>query len=206
MTRRIALLFALIGVVTLGSGALPAQAAVPSNDLISNATRIASVPYLIHKNTSEAHADGPTARGCNATRASVFFKFRPVHTRQLVADTFGSHYDTVLSVWTGPLTNLVRVACNDDYSSLQSAVHFRASAGKQYIFMAAACCGSSAGGGGSLTFSVRGIPKDPPTATVNITGGTVDSGVATLTGILDCNHRMMVSLEGTLRETVSDFY
>jgi hypothetical protein len=43
---------------------------------------------------------------------------------------------------------------------------------------------------------------------VNVSGGTTDaaSGVATLSGTFDCNHRMLIEFEGTLRERVNSTF
>ena len=70
----------------------------------------------------------------------------------MTANTFGSDYDTTLSVYTyiqGRM--LTQIACNDDYDSLQSAVFFHASAGVTYYVMVGAY---ASGPGGQLTFSV----------------------------------------------------
>jgi PKD repeat protein len=63
----------------------------------------------------------------------------------------------VLSAWTGTQGALSLVACNDDFSGLQSKISFQATGGTTYYFMVAFCCGSGGNGGGSLTFSVDQI-------------------------------------------------
>ncbi len=46
---------------------------------------------------------------------------KPPATRtSIVADTFGSNYDTVLSAWTGTSGALNLLACNDDFNGGQS--------------------------------------------------------------------------------------
>lgn len=50
----------------------------------------------------------------NAGRATVWFKFTALTNGELLIDTRGSNYDTVLAVWTGSRSNLSPVACNDD--------------------------------------------------------------------------------------------
>jgi hypothetical protein len=44
------------------------------------------------------------------------------------ANTFGSDYDTTLSVYTGSRGALTQIACNDDADLLQSLVRFNATA------------------------------------------------------------------------------
>ena len=51
------------------------------------------------------------------------------------ANTFGSNYDTTLSVYTGSRGSLMQLACNDDSGSLQSRIRFDAVAGTTYYFM-----------------------------------------------------------------------
>jgi hypothetical protein len=180
----------------------PSAWAAPSNDLISSATKITALPFLASESTTGAHADGPR---CGTTRESVFFKFRPSTTTNVLADTLGSNYATILSVWRGPLNGLVRVACASQtfFDENAAAVHFTAQAGKRYIFEVA-----SFGGGHTLHFSLQTAPTEAPTVTANFSSGTADvvSGVASLTGSFDCNHRMEVVLDGTLREVVNSIY
>lgn len=84
----------------------------------------------------------------------------------IAANTFGSNYDTVLSVYTGSRGALAQVpnACNDDYNGLQSQVQFSATGGTTYYFLIGFCCGFGSNGGGYLMFSVQQYVPPPPTA------------------------------------------
>jgi PKD repeat protein len=105
---------------------------------------------------------------------------------RIQADTFGSGYDTVLSAWTGTQGALSLIACNDDFSGLQSKIDFQATGGTTYYFMVAFCCGSGGNGGGSLQLSVNQIlpPSNDDFANASQIGSlpfsdTVDLATAT---------------------------
>ncbi len=126
----------------------------PTNDDFANATVINSVPFSIAEDTSQATFDPSDPSGCSSN-GSVWFAYTPSSNVRIDADTFGSSYDTVLSAWTGTQGALNLIACNDDFSGLQSKIDFQATGGTTYYFMVAFCCGSGGNGGGSLTFSVN---------------------------------------------------
>jgi len=83
---------------------------------------------------------------------SVWYQYNAIKPDTLSIDTFGSNYDTVLAVWTGSRGSLTSIACNDDYSSLQSKVEFSVTAGNTYYIEIA----SYSPGGGALTLNVLG--------------------------------------------------
>src|SRR6266545_2991365 len=134
----------------------------PTNDDFANATVINSVPFSITEDTSQATFDPSDPSGCSSN-GSVWFAYTPSSNVQIDADTFGSSYDTVLSAWTGTQGALSLIACNDDFSGLQSKISFQATGGTTYYFMVGRCCGDGGNGGGSLTFSVN------PTTTGSVT-------------------------------------
>jgi hypothetical protein len=185
---------------------LPALAIAPSNDSIRNAASISAVPFSVELDATESHTDGPNV--CRGNRGSVFYKFRPSSDMRLQADTIGSRYDTVLTVLRGPIGDLRVVACNDDRLGLDSAVRFDARAGVRYIFMVSRCCGSGAGHGGRLEFWLGEAPTDPFTIEVDMTAGVVDpaSGEIEIEGALDCTHRSVGDVWGTVRQRRGEFY
>lgn len=106
--------------------------------------------------------------GSSSFTADVWFRFVAPETRTVSVDTFGSGFDTVLSVRTGcPGTGFTRV-CNDDASGLQSAVAFSAVIGTTYWIRVSGFDGATGpfelrvGPGGTLTGTVtradNGIP------------------------------------------------
>ena len=107
-----------------------------ASDSRATATPIAAVPFSALTPTSGATtaADEPRP-GCitfgdPATTGdhSVWYRYTATDARPLVANTFGSTYDTVLVVWDGA----GEVGCNDDSDGLQSQVAFTTEAGHTY--------------------------------------------------------------------------
>jgi len=128
-----------------------AQAATAPNDGFAAATVITSLPFSTTEDTSQATSDPSDPSGCS-NNASVWFSFTPSSDIQLEADTIGSGYNTVVSVWTGTQGALSPVAC--DSHGTVTKITFAASAGTTYYFMVAQCCGDGGTGGGNLQFSV----------------------------------------------------
>jgi chitodextrinase len=148
--------------------AAPAALAQPVNDDFANATVIATVPFGTTEDTYQATSDPTDPVGCS-NNGSVWFAYTPPSNTTIVADTFGSNYDTVLSAWTGTQGALNLLACNDDSGGLQSQITFPAAGGTTVYFMVGFCCGDGLSGGGSLTFSVNQLL---PPANDNFTDAT----------------------------------
>ena len=193
-----------MGVLGVSLGVLialaPSAAAAPSNDSESRALEVTSLPFTHEEDTTGADANGP--RFCS-NNTSVFFRLTPSDTVQVQADTIGSDYDTVLSVYTRD-GGVHEKGCSDDQFGLQSAVRFRAKAGVTYYFLVAQCCGSGSDfGGGDLVFTVSRVSRKPLDATLEVSAsGTVDpaTGLATISGTATCTARSEVDIEGQLRE------
>jgi hypothetical protein len=135
------------------------------NDDIAQATEIATLPYGRAQNTTGASTEtGEPTASCMATPAenSVWYSFSPSFAQDVVAETFGSDYDTELAVWVG--SPVSEVGCNDDAGfTLQSEVAFRALAGATYYFQIDGYAGAS----GNLDFDLKpadldgdGVPDD----------------------------------------------
>jgi PKD repeat protein len=159
VTRRV-LVVALLGLAAfLPAGSALAQGA-PANDDFSNATIISALPFTNNVDTTGATSAADDPAGCG-NNGSVWYAFTPSQTEAITANTFGSNYDTILSVFTGTRGALTLVACNDDSAgTLQSEVDFTATAGTTYFFMISQCCGSGGSGGGQLAFNVS-APTPP---------------------------------------------
>ena len=110
------------------SGSQHAFAAAPSNDRVNHATTVSSLPFQDVLNTSAA-TTSMNDPACVGQGPTVWFRYRASQDGPATANTFGSDYDTTLSVYTfTPGRMLTQIACNDDYDSLQSSVSFQASA------------------------------------------------------------------------------
>jgi len=99
-----------------------------------------------------AAADDPFCGGRNRT---VWYTYTPSSTGRVDSNTFGSNYDTTLSVYTGTRGSLSQVACNDDTQGLQSRVIWNAEAGTTYSLMVGSF---GSGPGGDLSFEVKQGP------------------------------------------------
>lgn len=112
------------------------MAAVPVNDNNHTAIRIKTLPYTNQQSTLEAtNQQRELTPSCmTEAKASVWYTYLPNKDETVIIDTFGSNYDTALSIWTGSsYPSFQLVACNDDSSSLsQSQVVLPVTAGELY--------------------------------------------------------------------------
>jgi len=126
------------------------------NDLCGNATVITSVPYTTTMGTTGATSDSTEPLppcGNRSRNKSVWSRFTAPSSGALTANTFGSNYDTILSVYTGTCGAFSPApdGCNDDAGGgHQSQVSFTARAGVTYWFMVSAYSND----GGTLVFNL----------------------------------------------------
>jgi hypothetical protein len=172
---------------------LTARGPVPANDPITAATIIGASPFTTTEDSSGATVNTggmidplpPCVAGqgaaSNGVANSVWFKATAAaNATTIEADTIGSAYDTILSVWSGTLGNLVNVACNDDIVlgvNRVSQVFFSATPGTTYFFMVS----SFEGDGGKTVFNLSGSVVLAPNYTVGAspTSATVKAGQST---------------------------
>ena len=188
----------LAAVALLLAVVAPAYAQPPSNDDFDAATAFTTLPFTDAVDTTEATTadDDPDCVGNGHT---VWYAFTPASDVEVTANTFGSDYDTTLSVYTGTRGALEQIACNDDSGSLQSRVAFDATGGTTYFLMVGSFFDSP---GGSLVFNAFVLP--PPLElglTIDPTGEVTRSGVATIHGTLTCSREAPgVPILGTIRQ------
>jgi hypothetical protein len=184
--------FSIIGVaaVIVTGGASPAFAAVPVNDLISNATAISALPYTDSSNTAEATSTGePT--DC-MTAPAIWYKYQPTATMGVEANTIDSGFDTKLAMYQGkPGSHSKAITCNDDQGASTSAVVAYLNPKYTYYFMV--------GGYGVETGST--VFRLEQYSTVPVVGFTVSatvdaSGTVNVSGTLTCD----VNTLGTLTD------
>jgi hypothetical protein len=170
----------------------------PANDDFDNATVIPGLPFADQVDTRSATTaiDDPDCHGRGPT---VWYVFVPAQNMRVEANTFGSNYDTTLSVYTGSRGALSQWGCNDDTDGLQSQVIFDAIAGEAYFFMVGAWAN---GPGGDLTFSVNVAP--PPLEvglSIDPVGQVIaKTGVVTIGGTVTCSKAASVELFGELEQ------
>jgi hypothetical protein len=109
-----------------------AQLAVPANDDCGAATPIGD--GIFGGNTESATNDGEASCGASQTAPDVWFHYTAATTGTVDFNTFGSSFDTVLSLHTScPGTRLNELACNDDWNSLQSRLTYELTVGQEVM-------------------------------------------------------------------------
>jgi len=179
--------------------AIAVIAAPPLNDDFSAPIVIGGVPFTNTQTTTKATtaADDPF---CAASSHTVWYAFTPSSDMRVEFNTFGSDYDTTLSVHTGTRGALTQVACNDNSGGgSQSRVRFDAVAGVTYWIMAGSYYYWP---GGHLVLNV--LPAPPPLSIgLAVAGsGGVDptTGQATIAGSITCSRPVLVSISGQLKQ------
>jgi hypothetical protein len=115
-------------------------------------------------------------------------------------NTFGSDYDTTLSVYTGTRGALTQIGCSDNAAgSSQSRVRFDAHAGVTYWVMAGGYYSWSAG---RLQLNLL---EAPPALTLGLAitqSGGVDPtrGETAIAGSITCSRPVLVSIAGQLKQ------
>ena len=179
------------------TAASPAVAAPPANDDFDNAVAFTIVPFEATTDTTEATVadDDPTC--IVPFTNTVWYSVTLPATTEIVVDTFGSDYDTVLSAWTGPRGALTQIACNDDSGSLQSRVAFTAEAGVTYHLLVGTFPESPSG---TLVLHGQALPPAVTLAvTIDATGSVID-GAAVIHGTVGCSRPVDLTITGTLRQ------
>ena len=92
----------------------------PANDNLANAVAITSNSFTDTKDSSGATtetSDPPPAcvagSASNGRSNSIWYQFKPASGGLANLNTFGSNFDTVLSIWTGSPGSFTPVACNN---------------------------------------------------------------------------------------------
>ena len=154
----------------------PAPAPAPAaNDDFANAKAVPGLPFSASLNTAGATREQGELGLCGMGGATVWYSFTPDTTQFIQADTLGSDFDTVLSVYTGAsLASLTPVGCNDDTADLQSAVTTKLDGGQTYYFQV----GGLYGHRGSLVFHLEAVPPPPsPTSNAIVVDATSGGGI-----------------------------
>lgn len=183
--RALRLVLPLIVLASLLLSATAALAA-PANNNRAKATTIASLPATQTQGTAGATLQAGEPRPCGSIAATVWFRVTAPGSGEIVADTIGSTYDTVVAGYA--LGNDSSLACNDDViaGTLQSEIAFPVSAGQTYELQA----GGFEGATGKLVLNVRfelrpgndgrvnatNIASLPSTQTQSTDGATLEEG------------------------------
>lgn len=103
----------------------------PVNDLCGNATPIG--PGTFVSETCSATKDGSTGCQASSSAPDIWYVYTPNVDQTVAVNTFGSSYDTMLSVHNGcPGTAANQITCSDDCGSPDSCLTFNAVAGASF--------------------------------------------------------------------------
>jgi hypothetical protein len=209
--RRIRLLAVLACVSTVlggvASAGTAAASAPPSNDTITGATVVPSLPFSNTVDTTGA-TTGPADAQANASNPnctnpfgptlnkSVWYKFTAATNGALGVDASASNYTVGVGIATGTPGALNVLTCGLGTAATPTV------SGTTY-WINASDLFANTGGTLHITFLV---PPPPPTLNVTATGGTVDrSGAATITFAYTCTHATTVDGLISLTQTVGRF-
>ena len=166
----------------LAANAAPALASPPSNDDISNATAITSLPFNDIVDISQATFAPTDVSFCFGQAQSVWYQFTPATSGQVAFDSSLSNQPISIDVFTGSPGALSFVGCGQGGGGDTGGFILNATGGTTYWIMASPICCISV-----PTLNLWVYLAVPPHATLSVTGGSVDqAGNATITGTLDC--------------------
>jgi uncharacterized repeat protein (TIGR01451 family) len=150
---------------TANDTASDATTIVPNNDEPAGATLISAIPYTTTENTaSDTSNPNDPSHSCtgSADGSTVWFRFVPAASGTIYVNTYGSSYDTVLTVYPGTTSPGGELACNDDSNgTLQSSLSVGVTAGQSYLIEVSSFSNSRAA---NLVLSVG---TTPPPVTVS---------------------------------------
>jgi hypothetical protein len=100
----------------------PIRAQTPPNDRCPTALPISPLGQTLTGNTLGAADDEAASCVGGSGGRDVVFRFQLTQPMNLVADTVGSSFDTVLSIWTGCTVSglTTELLCNDDFEGVTS--------------------------------------------------------------------------------------
>ena len=147
--------------------------AAPSNDDCADAPVIGDGSFA--GATTGATIDGLASCGYSGLSPDVWFKYVSTTSGRVFANTFGSDYDTVLSVHTICFGGAEeQLTCNDNAFGLQSAVGFYAEAGAEYYIRISGFLGATGsytlniGPGGAISGTVTDAETGEPLESVEV--------------------------------------
>lgn len=180
---------------------ISASASVPSNDDISNATVITSLPTRSVTDLSQATwNDSADSSRCSGRDHSVWYSFTPAGDEQIAFDPSASNQTIAIDAFTGSPGSLSFVGCGQGGPSFPSGFILNAAGGTNYWIMASPICCVPI-----PTLDLAVYVAEAPQATLTIENGTVDrGGNVTVVGTLDCAGTAPTGarLSGNVRQSV----
>lgn len=151
--------------------------AAPANDDCASATTITEGTFS--GSTSEATADGISSCGSTTGTPDVWYRYTAPQAGSVTFDTFGSSYDTVLSIHDGCPDNGrdVELACNDDADgTVQSQINLDLASSEEVWVRVSGFGGST----GSFELNVEQTETIAGTITRQDTGESISGATVTL--------------------------
>jgi Carboxypeptidase regulatory-like domain len=109
----------------------PTPPNAPANDLCADAIPVGDGTFV--SETCSATKDGSTSCQANSLAPDIWYVYTPSVDQTVAVNTFGSGYDTMLSVHSGcPGTNANQITCSDDCGSPDSCLSFNTIGGNSY--------------------------------------------------------------------------
>jgi hypothetical protein len=135
----------------------------PANNCFANAVTVSPTPHnpvTDMRSTSGATMESGEPAPCGAIGSTVWYRFTPTQNGGLIVDTLNSDFDTVVATYTGSsLSTLTNIACNDDFSGVQSQVAHRVTGGTTYYIQIGGFGGQTGNLVAHFTF---GVPPGAP--------------------------------------------
>ncbi len=151
----------------------------PSNDDQVNPIVISHLPYSNSQSMLGAtNVNDGEEMPCPTIESShvVWYQFTVPFTQQIIVDTIGSQFDTVLGVFNGTAHNLTRIACNDDGGGdLTSRIVFDAVAATSYFIGVGNYSNNPVYSQSQLVLNVYSTVNNPPIASAGSDQTVVDS-------------------------------
>lgn len=180
---------------------IPASAAAPSNDEISNATVIVSLPARSAADLSQATwNDSTDSSRCSGREHSVWYSFTPATDEQVVFDPSASNQTIAIDVFTGSPGSLIFVGCGQGGPFLTGGFILNAAGATTYWIMASPICCVPV-----PTLDLAVYVAEAPRAALIVENGTTDrGGNVTIAGTFDCAGTAPTGarLSGTVRQSV----
>jgi hypothetical protein len=182
--------------------------AVPANDDFDNATTIAALPFTDTISIVEATAsnddpgqseNGPQCIYEAIIGGTAWYRFTPPQDMRLNANTVRTRFDTDIFIYTGTRGNLTFVGCTD---GLPGSTTFDAVGGTTYHIMVGRSNDFETPG--PLIFNLdRALTVS---MSINPVATVARSGVATVSGTVECSHGAFVELGGEAQRKGETLY
>ncbi len=144
-----------------------------ANDDCADAAEIGA--GMLSGDTSGAVNDGSASCGNSSFAPDVWYQYTSASSGEVYANTFGSAFDTVLSVHSScPSPDSHEIECNDNQSGLQSAISFYAEEGVEYTIRVSGFAGASGafnldvGPGGAISGTLTDAASGQPIAMATV--------------------------------------